>query len=134
MITPAQLTDLLIVPRFHLTLLLDGSFDRTYLESVAGVFNIGAALAFLKEDSARQKNTHRALAIILRIGETQHLEKADGAFLKLALNDLDRWFGVQPAQSLLAAVQYVEDACRSGNGADVVHLQNQAIDIGMDER
>jgi len=125
LLSPAQHDRLIVGPRLHLTLLCSGQGTREHAVTVAATFNIGIALAHLSKNTTFQnlfENAQKRLLGALTPSDTIRLPEDVGTDLKVAFNKLDRYIGIQNDRALFRAIEFINRAVSTGEGADVVDL------------
>lgn len=116
LLTPAQVDQIVLQPRIHLQLLCLGSGNALMAQNVAAFFNLGAALAFLRKDTARTNMIHLGQDALLEpVREANgDLEKTlvyrDEAIeiMRKTFNMIEGWISLQNNIQMLAAVDVVD--------------------------
>lgn len=106
-------------------MLCSGQGTREHAVTVAATFNIGIALAHLSKNATFQnlfENAQKRLLGALTPSETISLTDDVATDLKVAFNKLDRYLGIQNDRALLRAIDFIDRAVSTGEGADVVDL------------
>ncbi len=125
LLSPKQLERIIIAPRMHLTLLCAGQGTREHVVTVAATFNVGIALAHLSKNGALQnlfENAQKLLFGALTPGEDIVMPEEVAMEIKAGFNQLDRYIGVQHAGALIKAIEFIDRAMTTGEGAEVVNL------------
>ena len=125
LLSPPQHERIIIGPRLHLTLLCSGHGTREHAVTVAAAFNIGVALAHLSNNAALQnlfETAQKRLLGALTANEEIVLPEDVAVDLKAAFNQLDRYIGIQHGRALIKAIEFIDRAMTTGEGAEVVNL------------
>lgn len=122
LLTKKERDELLVLPRMHITLLLDGNFDLNYLHSVAGMFNVAIALATLRrrENATAEFNRVQDLMANL-IFQSRLPEGEERGQILAALDAAERLIALETRQNILKAVAYVDRCITEGR----VHTPQQ---------
>lgn len=120
LLSPASHEQLMVLPRVHLHMVLEGNLDGDYLATIAGVFNIVIALSHLQQKSDRQAFFERAQAIVLEMMRSQSLadDESQGILLQ-AFNQADYYIGIQQTRQIHRAMQLVEQSIQSGDAVNL---------------
>lgn len=120
LIAPAQHDDLMLAPRLHLQMLLEGQHSADYLHSVAGVLNIAAALAQLHGHAQAQTQYSAAQAIMRAlIDANRGPTTREGAHLVAAFNAANALLRRQTTHHLGRAITYVDRMIAAGQAGAV---------------
>lgn len=125
LLSPEQHNRIIIGPRMHLSLLCMGQGSKEHVVTVAAAFNIGVALAHLSNNAALQnlfENAQKRLLGVLTANEEIILPEDVATDLKAAFNQLDRYIGIQHGMALIKAIEFIDRAVTTGDGAEVVDL------------
>lgn len=125
LLSPEQHERIIIGPRMHLTLLCSGQGTKEHVVTVAAAFNIGVALAHLSKNTALQnlfENAQKRLLGALTANDEIVLPEDVASDLKAAFNQLDRYIGIQHGMALIKAIEFIDRAVATGEGAEVVDL------------
>lgn len=110
-----QQTDLMALPHMHLRLLLDGHFDADYLHTLAGLFNIAAAMANRRRIRPLEQVIDSAQRIVLQLmAECRLPNDEEGVELQAAVGAADRFICRQKKSDLTAAIAYVDRRIAAG--------------------
>lgn len=116
LITPAQHDELLLGPRLHLQMLVDGHAELPYLYSVAGVFNIAVALSHLQSNGHAQAQFGTAQEMVFNlIREKRAPIPEESSLLVAAINAASALLRRQTTSNLTRAIAYVEQMIASGD-------------------
>lgn len=106
-LTPAQLQRMVVGPRMHLHLLLNGIYEHEYAASIGGLFNVATALAHFKGHAELQAVFDGAQEILVGLmRETRAPDDAEREPLREAFNLADQWIGIQDTAILTRAINY----------------------------
>lgn len=109
LMTNQEQTNLLVVPRMHLQQILSGELELEHLYSVAGVFNIAAALANYRHLRELELVFDRAQATVaILIQEFRKPTADEGPVITAAFNAADRLIRKQKKPDLARAIAYVD--------------------------
>ena len=125
MLSPEQHKRIIIGPRMHLTLLCCGQGTKEHVVTIAAAFNIGVALAHLSKNAVLQnlfENAQKRLLGALTVNDEIVLPEEVASDLKAAFNQLDRYIGIQHGMALIKAIEFIDRAVATGEGAEVVDL------------
>ena len=124
-ITPVQRDALFLAPRMHLELICSGVGTREHIRTIAGLFNITTALAQHAKNQALFANAQGALSILFAAAEKSEpllLDEEDQVRLKVAFGEAEGYISIQQSSTVLRAVEFIETAIATGEGAHVVRL------------
>jgi hypothetical protein len=125
LLTPEKHERLMLTPRLCLTLLLQGTAQRIHVETILSIFNIGISLAKLSGQRAMQNNYQHAQELLCsaaRGPEPLCSPEADLDFLKKAFNQLDRYIGIQHEHKVARALDFIDHAIQTGEGAKIIPI------------
>ena len=125
LLTPKQHEQLILGPRMHLVLLCAGTGTREHAITVASALNIGVALAHLRQNAVLQKlfeNAQKRLIESLTPSDPVVLPENVAEELQVAFHQLDSFIGIQHMDALVRAIEFVEQAIESGEGAQILSL------------
>lgn len=115
MLAPAQHTDLMVLPRMHLHLLLSGQADPQYMTSIVGVFNIAGSIGHLHQRNDIVNSMANAQLIMESlITDRRPPTDEEGKTITACFNIADRYIGVQQKHTLLKAAEYVDTMIATG--------------------
>lgn len=110
-----QKTDLMALPHMHLTRLLEGHLDADYLATLAGLFNIAAALANRRRLQDLEVAIDAAQQIVLQLmADFRVPSEAEGVDLQAAVVLADRLICRQSKKDLAEAIAYVDRRIAAG--------------------
>lgn len=109
-----QYTNLFTLPMMHLTAIISGVGEREHALSVAGLLNLGAALAYLRNNGVLLKQIDAAMDImldVLRSGATLRvMTETEQVVVQLTAVEITNYMRLVSRSTLVEAMQYVEDA------------------------
>jgi len=123
LMTRSEQTELLVVPRLHLQMIIGGQLDLEYLHSVAGVFNIAGALSNYRHRRELEEAFDRAQLIMasliqdFRVPTDEELHQITDSF-----NVADRLLRSVKKPDLAKVIAYVD---RRIAGGDVVQPKSR---------
>lgn len=123
LLAPSQHNDLMMGPLMHLELICLGTGTREHARSVAGLLNIGTALAYLAKRKVLYTNLQGCLTIlqaaVLR-SEPLVITEDDQARLRYVCTELEGYMSLQHKSKLISALEFIEHALKTGEGAEVI--------------
>lgn len=99
---------LMLIPHLHLDRLLAGERDAGHVASVAGVFNVALAMAYLKKDRRAIQFYSGIQVLMLALASSSALSARDNTRLRKALAAADEFICQQHKADVLAAIRLVE--------------------------
>lgn len=99
---------LMLIPHLHLDLLLEGERDAGHIASVAGVFNVALAMAYLKKDRRAIQFYSSIQDLMLAVANGAPVQTRDKNRLCKALAAADEFICQQHKADVLAAIRLVE--------------------------
>jgi len=113
---PAEQTDLMVVPRMHLQMLLGGQLELEYLYSIAGVFNIASALANYRRRRELEEAFDRAQLIMAKLIQEFSIPTDEEALqITNSFNAADRLIRTQTKPDLAKVIAYVDRRIARGD-------------------
>lgn len=110
----------------HLELLLTGHTSDEYAFTVAAFLNIGAAVAHLKGNLEYLAKVNRASMIMHRIIRDQEIgaiKEEDATNIRQVMLSISGYLNLSSIDTIRAAIQFVERALATGEGAEVISMR-----------
>ncbi len=100
---------IMLIPHLHLSYLLaSGEWNYLHVASIAGVFNVALALAYLNKDR-RAINYYSGIQdMLLAIANGQQFGDAEKRRLRTVLCEADKYICAQGKTDILTAIRMVE--------------------------
>lgn len=100
---------IMLIPHLHLSLLLATSeWDHLHVASVAGVFNVALALAYINKDR-RSINFYSGIQdMLLAIANGQNFGDVEKRRLRTVFSEADKYVCAQRKTDILTAIRMVE--------------------------
>ncbi len=118
---------LMLVPHLHLDALLAGEREVWQIASVAGVFNVALALAYLKKDRHAIQFYSSIQALMLTVANGADLMAKDQLRLRKALSAADDFICQQHKADVLASIRLVEHQIGVSPPESVIHIASGCI-------
>lgn len=100
---------IMLIPHLHLShLLASAEWNHLYIASVAGVFNVALALAYINKDR-RSINFYSGIQdLLLAIANGQVFGDAERRRLRMVFSEADKYVCTQRKTEILTAIRMVE--------------------------
>lgn len=109
LMTASERSNLMVLPNMHLHLICAGQLDLEYLHTIAGLFNIAAALANARRRRDLEREIDEAQLIMEDLIATVRLPTEDeSAVLKAAFIRADHFISMQRKPDIARAIAYVD--------------------------
>ena len=113
---------IMLIPHLHLShLLATGEWNTLQVASVASVFNVALALAYINKDR-RSINFYRGIQdLLLAITNGQAFGDAEKRRLRMVLSEADKYVCAQRKTDILTAIRMVEYQIQHAPPETVIH-------------